>query len=57
MNKAAHDKIASFSWGIADDVLSDLFKRGKYLAVVGLHSRGLGVEARGMSGECYGLIS
>jgi mRNA interferase YafQ len=25
-----HNKIVSFIWGIADDVLRDLFKRGKY---------------------------
>jgi len=26
-----HNRIVSFIWGIADDVLRDLFKRGKYL--------------------------
>ena len=30
MDQATHNKIVSFSWGIADDVLRDLFKRGKY---------------------------
>ena len=30
MNQATHNKIVSFIWGIADDVLRDLFKRGKY---------------------------
>jgi type I restriction enzyme M protein len=27
-------KIVSFIWGIADDVLRDLFKRGKYPDVI-----------------------
>ena len=30
MDQATHSKIVSFLWGIADDVLRDLFKRGKY---------------------------
>jgi type I restriction enzyme R subunit len=30
MDQATHNKIVSFLWGIADDVLRDLFKRGKY---------------------------
>jgi type I restriction enzyme M protein len=30
MDQATHSKIVSFIWGIADDVLRDLFKRGKY---------------------------
>jgi type I restriction enzyme M protein len=30
MNQAIHSKIVSFIWGIADDVLRDLFRRGKY---------------------------
>ena len=30
MDQATHNKIVSFIWGIADDVLRDLFKRGKY---------------------------
>lgn len=34
MNQAAHSKIVSFIWGIADDVLRDLFKRGKYPDVI-----------------------
>lgn len=34
MNQAAHNKIVSFIWGIADDVLRDLFKRGKYPDVI-----------------------
>ena len=29
MDQAVHNKIVSFIWGIADDVLRDLFKRGK----------------------------
>lgn len=34
MDQATHSKIVSFLWGIADDVLRDLFKRGKYPDVV-----------------------
>lgn len=34
MNQATHNKIVSFIWGIADDVLRDLFKRGKYPDVI-----------------------
>jgi ssDNA-binding Zn-finger/Zn-ribbon topoisomerase 1 len=34
MNQAIHNKIVSFIWGIADDVLRDLFKRGKYPDVI-----------------------
>ena len=34
MNPAAHNKIVSFIWGIADDVLRDLFNRGKYRDVI-----------------------
>jgi hypothetical protein len=34
MDQAAHNKIVSFIWGIADDVLRDLFKRGKYRDVI-----------------------
>ncbi|CDH44232.1 hypothetical protein BN874_1580020 [Candidatus Contendobacter odensis Run_B_J11] len=30
MDQATHNKIVSFIWGIADDVLRDLFRRGKY---------------------------
>lgn len=30
MDQATHNKIISFIWGIADDMLRDLFKRGKY---------------------------
>ena len=30
MDQATHNKIVSFLWAIADDVLRDLFKRGKY---------------------------
>ncbi len=30
MDQSTHNKIVSFIWGIADDVLRDLFKRGKY---------------------------
>jgi len=29
MDQATHNKIVSFIWGIADDVLRDLFVRGK----------------------------
>jgi len=34
MDQAAHNKIVSFIWGIAADVLRDLFKRGKYPYVI-----------------------
>ena len=34
MNQVTHNKIVSFIWGIADDVLRDLFKRGKYPDVI-----------------------
>ena len=34
MDHSAHNKIVSFIWGIADDVLRDLFKRGKYPDVI-----------------------
>jgi len=34
MNEVTHHKIVSFIWGIADDVLRDLFKRGKYPDVI-----------------------
>ena len=34
MDQATHSKIVSFLWGIADDVLRDLFKRGKYPDVI-----------------------
>ena len=34
MDQATHNKIVSFIWGIARDVLRDLFKRGKYPDVI-----------------------
>jgi type I restriction enzyme M protein len=34
MDQTTHNKIVSFIWGIADDVLRDLFKRGKYMDVI-----------------------
>ena len=34
MDQSTHNKIVSFIWGIADDVLRDLFKRGKYPDVI-----------------------
>ncbi|MEY5025676.1 MAG: hypothetical protein RLZZ244_1204, partial [Verrucomicrobiota bacterium] len=34
MDQTSHNKIVSFIWGIADDVLRDLFKRGKYPDVI-----------------------
>jgi type I restriction enzyme M protein len=34
VNQATHNKIVSFIWGIADDVLRDLFRRGKYPDVI-----------------------
>ena len=34
MNSASHSKIVSFIWGIADDLLRDLYVRGKYRDVI-----------------------
>jgi type I restriction enzyme M protein len=34
MDQVTHNKIVSFIWSIADDVLRDLFKRGKYPDVI-----------------------
>lgn len=34
MDQVTHNRIVSFLWGIADDVLRDLFKRGKYPDVI-----------------------
>lgn len=34
MDQATHNKIVSFIWGIANDVLRDLVKRGKYPDVI-----------------------
>jgi len=34
VDQASHNKIVSFIWAIADDVLRDLFKRGKYPDVI-----------------------
>ena len=34
MDQATHNKIVSFIWGIADDVLRNLFRRGKYPDVI-----------------------
>ena len=34
MNSAQHNKIVTFIWGIADDVLRDLYVRGKYRDVI-----------------------
>ena len=34
MDPSSINKIVSFIWGIADDVLRDLFKRGKYPDVI-----------------------
>jgi type I restriction enzyme M protein len=34
VNSAQHGKIVSFIWGIADDVLRDLYVRGKYRDVI-----------------------
>ena len=31
MDQAAHNKIFFFIWGVADDVLRDLFRRGKQI--------------------------
>ncbi len=34
MDRATHHNIASFIWDIADDVVRNLLKRGKYLDVI-----------------------
>ena len=34
MNGSQHSRIANFIWGIADDVLRDLYVRGKYRDVI-----------------------
>src|SRR5262245_50889919 len=34
MDATQHSNIVSFIWGIADDVLRDLYKRGKYRDVI-----------------------
>lgn len=34
MDQAAHNKIVSFIWSIADDCLRDVFVRGKYRDVI-----------------------
>jgi type I restriction enzyme M protein len=34
MDQASHSRVVSFIWGIADDVLRDLFVRGKYRDVI-----------------------
>ena len=34
MDQATHNRIVSFIWAIADDVLRDLFRRGKYPDVI-----------------------
>jgi len=34
LNGAQHSRIASFIWNIADDVLRDLYVRGKYRDVI-----------------------
>src|SRR5690554_7955634 len=34
MNKSSHNKLVSFIWSIADDVLRDVYVRGKYRDVI-----------------------
>ena len=34
MDHSTHNSIVSFIWGIADDVLRDVFVRGKYRDVI-----------------------
>ena len=34
MNTAAHNKIVSFIWSLADDCLRDVYVRGKYRDVI-----------------------
>jgi type I restriction-modification system DNA methylase subunit len=46
MDQATHNKIVSFIWGIADDVLRDLFVRGKYRDVIYQKRSTLNVQRR-----------
>jgi type I restriction-modification system DNA methylase subunit len=34
MNQKVHNQIVSFIWSIADDVLRDVFVRGKYRDII-----------------------
>ncbi len=34
MDHGTHNSIVNFTWGIADDVLRDVFVRGKYRDVI-----------------------
>ncbi|HET9676254.1 MAG TPA: type I restriction-modification system subunit M N-terminal domain-containing protein, partial [Solirubrobacterales bacterium] len=34
MDASQHNKIVNFIWGVADDVLRDLYVRGKYRDVI-----------------------
>lgn len=34
MNQAVHQQIVSLIWGVADDVLRDIYNRGKYRDVI-----------------------
>jgi len=49
MDQATHNKIVSFIWGIADDVLRDLFKTRKvprrHTAYVRYQAHGCGARA------------
>lgn len=46
-----HNKIVSFIWGIADDVLRDMFKRGKLPADVRADLDLVKVEFAGEAGN------
>jgi len=46
MNHFTHNAIVNFIWGIADDVLRDVYVRGKYRDVI-LDIAGDGVDIEG----------
>jgi len=46
MNHVTHKAIFNFIWGVADDVLRDVYVRGKYLNVI-LDSAGDGADIEG----------
>jgi type I restriction enzyme M protein len=48
LDQASHNKIVSVIWGIADDVLRDLFVRGNYRDVVTLVTADEALRAYGV---------
>ncbi len=53
MDQAQHNRLVSFIWGIADDVLRDVYQRGKYrdciLPMVVIQRACAGLSAPGAS--------